>query len=105
MLRAGRRDRQVIIKRFTTTENVVGAPEKVESTYATVWAAKIPMSGNEAVQLERETSTEIAGWEMLFDSAVTPKDWLEVDGKAWDILYIREVGREEGMIITAEARA
>lgn len=105
MLRAGRRDRQIIIQQFSTSETVVGAPEQTWTTYATVWAEYIPISGKEALQLNRETSAELVDFVILYDANITPKHRISYGGKTWDILFLKEIGRREGLRITAEARA
>jgi SPP1 family predicted phage head-tail adaptor len=104
-MRAGRRDRKIIFERFTTSETVIGAPEETWSTHRTEWAEYIPVSGKEILQLNREVSGELARFNILYTSLISVKDRINFNGKYWDIIAIRELGRNVGLEITAEARA
>ncbi len=106
MLRAGARNRRIVIQRSTMAESaIVGAPDLVWSTHKTVWAAKKPVGGRENLQLSRETAAEVADWEILYMADISPKDRINEGGKIWDILSIVEINLREGLRITAEARA
>jgi SPP1 family predicted phage head-tail adaptor len=105
MLRAGRRNRKVIIERATTSEEVIGAPKKTWATLRTEWAEEIPIGGKEQLASGREMSTRISRFNFLYFTNVTEKDRLNYDGRYWDIVAIRPLGFNEGLEITAEARA
>lgn len=104
MLRSGRRDRKIIIERYTTSETVIGAPDETWATHRTEWAEFIPVSGKEVLSLSRQVSGEIARFIILYTSNITTKDRINFKGKYWDIVALRELGRSEGLEITAEAR-
>lgn len=105
MLSAGRRDRQIIIQRSTLSETVIGAPDETWSTLYTLWADVEPVGGKEQLSSGREMSARLNRFRILYRAGITEKDKISYDGRAWDILTIRETGRREGLEITAESRA
>lgn len=102
-MRAGRFDRKVIIERNAgKTRNSLN--EKVDKweTHKTVWMEKVPIRGKEDLIFEQKRSVEVANFKGYFIEDFTTKDRLNVSGKIWKIHAIQEIGRFEGMIVTAE---
>jgi SPP1 family predicted phage head-tail adaptor len=56
-LRAGRLLHQVVIERKTETQSSTGAPIETWSTFATVWANMMPLSGKEFLRAEQLQSS------------------------------------------------
>jgi hypothetical protein len=52
--------------------------------------------------MDRPTSFEMVRFWIRY-LAVTTKDRVNYNGKVWAITYLRELGRREGIEITAEA--
>lgn len=49
-MRAGKLRERIAIQQFTETQNAIGEPVKTWGTFASVWAAIIPLSGDEFFQ-------------------------------------------------------
>lgn len=104
-----RLDRRITLERFTyTTDSGSGEQVKTWSTLATVWAAKRDVSDSERVA-SAEVSAEIGTrFQIRWDSSwssLNPKDRVVYDGLIYDIVGVKELGRREGLEISAIARA
>lgn len=105
-MRAGKMDRRITIERAT----VVGKDDFNDDVLewgpiATVWAQARPNRG-----AERFTAAEVAGsavmtFHIRYRDDVTVKDRILYDGKTWNIVDVREVGRHVVTEIDATARA
>lgn len=102
MLRAGRLDREVIVERNTPTRNVLGGNVDSWATLHTVWCEVIPIRGTELMKLGIEVSTEVAKFRTHYISGITTADRISYDSDYWDILYVSELGRGQGLEITAK---
>lgn len=106
---SGKLDRRITLERFTyTTDPGSGEQVKTWSTLATVWAAKRDVSDSERVA-SAEVSAEISTrFQIRWDgswSDLNPKDRVVYDGRTYDIVGVKELGRREGLEISANARA
>jgi len=104
-----RLDRKITLERFTyTTDPGSGEQVKTWSTLATVWASKRDVSDSERVA-SAEVSAEIGTrFQIRWDSSwsdLNPKDRVVCDGRTYDIVGVKELGRREGLEISAIARA
>ena len=104
-----RLDRKITLQRFTyTTDPGSGEQVKTWSTLAAVWASKRDVSDSERVA-SAEVSAEIGTrFQIRWDSAwsdLNPKDRVVYDGRTYDIVGVKELGRREGLEISAIARA
>jgi SPP1 family predicted phage head-tail adaptor len=106
-MQAGKLDRRVTIERATMADDGFGqAPTWAE--LATVWASKRDVS-----DAERFASGEVAAqittrfrirWSSVV-AGIDPRDRLICEGRTYDIVAVKEIGRREGLEITAAARA
>lgn len=103
-MRAGRMDRRITIERMTTSADSMGFPSPTWSTHKTIWAEVVWMGGKEMLQTSREVTKETALFRVWYVD-VTTHDRINYDSKTWDILTIKEIGRKEGLEITAEQRS
>lgn len=110
VLLAGKLDRRIRIERSQPSDNGYNETEAWEEL-ATVWAQFIPSAGKEArEQLGREASLPASfriRWSTMV-KGVAPGGYrlrYPVDGQAWDIKSVAEIGRREGLEIIALARA
>lgn len=108
MIEAGKLDRRITIQRATFTRNDMGEQIPAWSTLATVWAEAKPVSDGERVKA-REVSAEISmrftiRWSTTV-GGVNPKDQVVYAGRTYDIVGVKEIGRREGIEISAMARA
>ena len=73
-----------------------------------VWASKADISDGErwrAGEVSAQVTTRFRVRWNGTTSAITPKDRLACEGREYDITGIKEIGRREGLEITAAARA
>lgn len=104
-----RLDRKITLERFTyTTDPGSGEQVKTWSNLASVWASKRDVSDSERVA-SAEVSAEISTrFQIRWDSRwsdLNPKDRVGYDGRTYDIVGVKELGRREGLEISAIARA
>lgn len=106
-MRAGKLDRRVTIRRSTETHdgfaNVQGAP----SDLATVAAERQPISDGERSQQGGVFASATVRFRIRYSAAVAdinPKDRLVCEGRAYDILGVKDLGRRKGFEITAAER-
>ncbi len=96
-MKAGKLDRRVQIKVKTSTRDSFGAEILTYSVLATVWAEVVPVSGREyfaAAQFIPEASLKIR---IRFREDFDETAKIFYDGIDYDILYIAEVGRADGL--------
>lgn len=104
-------DRRIRLERATVTQDP-GSGENV-SVWATLGPEKIfasytPVSDGEKVQAGEVGSTLMARFVIRYDSAwayVNTKDRLVFEDRTFDIWGVKELGRREGIEITAAARS
>jgi SPP1 family predicted phage head-tail adaptor len=106
-MRAGALDRRIVIQRVTTSPNEFNAPVETWSTLATVWASKSDLKDGERMQAGEVASTITTRFRIRYSTTVAdvnPKDRIAHDGLTYDIVTVKEIGRSEGIEITAAAR-
>ena len=101
-------DRRVRLERATPTADGFGEPIDSWATLADVWAAVTPVSDGERARQAEVAATVshrfVIRWSAT-TGAVTPRDRLVYGGRVFDIRGVKEIGRREGVEISAEARA
>lgn len=107
-MRAGKLDRRVTLERFTTTTDSYNEPVKSWATLAVRSASFEPVSDGERMRSSEVTATASARFQIRHSTVVAdlnPKDRLIFDGVTYQILNVKEIGRREGIEISAVARA
>lgn len=106
-MRAGKRDRRITIQRKTVTVSPSGEPIETWADLVTVWAQARPNRGDERFATQQLVGSAVMTFVMRYrsDLALTVQDRLSYDGKLWDVLDIRELGRRVGLEVDAKARA
>lgn len=107
-LLSGRLDRRITLLRKSVTTGDFNDEVVTWSPIATVWAEKKDISDRERLQA-RETTAEITTrfrirWSQVV-RYVDPEHRIEYDGRTYEIFSVKEVGRRDGLEITAMARA
>lgn len=103
-MRAEKMDRRIAIQRATAVRNEFGEDILTWATLAEVWAAVEPVSDGErwrAAEVAAHVTTRFRirwGWD------VTVQDRVLYDGREYDIVGVKEIGRREGQELTASAR-
>lgn len=96
-MKAGKLDRRVQIKVKTSSRDSYGAEILTYSVLATVWAEVVPISGREyfaAAQFVPEATLKIR---MRFREDFDETALISYDGVDYNILYIAEIGRADGL--------
>lgn len=105
---SGPLDRRITLERFTyTTDPGSGEQIKVWSTLAVVSASKLDVSDSERVAAAEVSASITTRFQIRWDSdwsGLNPKDRLTYAGRVYDIEAVKEIGRREGLEISAAAR-
>lgn len=107
-MRAGALDRRIQFRRAALADDGIGQAEVFADLGDMVWASKADVSDGErlrAGQVEASLTTRFVVRWSPFTAALTPKDRLRCEGRDYDILWIKEIGRREGLELSARARA
>jgi SPP1 family predicted phage head-tail adaptor len=107
-LSAGKLDRKIILQRFTETVDEYNELVKTWATLATRSASYEPLSDGEKFRASETAAEASARFVIRYSAAVAdlnPKDRLTFEGAAWEIVRVKEIGRREGLEITAGKRA
>lgn len=103
----GELNRRIEIERATTAHDGL-AQVQTWSSLATVWAKVTPVSDAERWRSGSVGASVTHRFLIRYSSQVAglnPKDRLQYDGRTYDISGVKEVGRREGLEITASAQA
>jgi len=107
-LAAGDLDRRIIIQRATVTKGTHNADVETWIVLARVWAGKKDVSDRErvaAAEVAAEITTRfVIRWSSVVED-VGPRDRVVYDGRIYDISAVKEIGRRDGLEISAAARA
>lgn len=105
---AGKLDRRITLQRYGITYNEDNEPVEGFSDLATVWASVQYASDGERVRAAEVGATITIRFQIRYSSTVAgvnPKDRVVYDGKVFDISAVKELGRSEGLEISAAAAA
>lgn len=107
MLNAGDLDRRITIQRNSPTKDAFGASKDNWADLATVWAKKIEVSDAERTRAAETaaiitTRFQVRWWSLVSD--LNPKDRVLYGTLTYDIVAVKELGRREGLEISATAR-
>ncbi|WP_418885044.1 phage head closure protein [Aurantimonas endophytica] len=105
---AGRMDRRITLERFTETRDAFNEPVQTWAPLATVWASKEDIRDGERWSAQEVGAEVTTRFRVRWSSVVAdlnPKDRVQFDGRTYDIVAVKEIGRREGLEITASARA
>ncbi len=104
----GRMDRRIVIQRATETRDSFNNLVKTWSYLMKVWADKEDVRDSERIA-SQEVGAEITTrfrieWYLSLED-LNPKDRIIFEDKIYNISAVKEIGRKQGMEITASARA
>ncbi len=102
-MRGGHLDRQIVIQQAAESRDSFGEPVKTWSTFATVWASKLDIVGRERFAARQDLAEESTVFRIRWLAGVTAKMRIVHDGKTYGIQGLAELGRSEGIDITAVA--
>lgn len=105
---AGRMDRRITLERFTETRDEFNSPVQAWAPLATVGASKEDIRDAERWSAQEVGAEVTTRFRIRYSATVAdlnPKDRVQFDGRQYDIAAVKEIGRREGLEITANARA
>jgi SPP1 family predicted phage head-tail adaptor len=101
-MNVGKMDSRITIQTLVESADAIGYLAQSWTDLATVWADVTPVSGTEVVRSERKVASRSARFYIRYRSDITPKHRISYDGEFYEIRYLREVGRSEGLEILGE---
>lgn len=107
-MQAGKLDRRVALRRASTTTDATGGEVAAWETFATVWASKKDVGDAERVRGQEFGASITSRFQIRYSSAVAGVDEtceLVCEGRTYGITAVKEIGRREGLEITAAARS
>lgn len=105
---AGALDRRVTLRRYSLDHDQQNNPVEVWTDLATVWASWRRATANERLVSGQVGAQVTDVFELHWSptvAALDPKDRLSFAGRDYDIIEVTEIGRREGLLIRASARA
>ncbi|MGI3169988.1 head-tail adaptor protein [Pseudooceanicola sp. C21-150M6] len=106
-MKAGDLDRRLQFRRATPLDDGFTKSENWEDHGAPVWASRRDVSDGEKAKagaVSAELSTRFRVRSSAFTRGITPKDRFLSDGLQWEIVGLKEIGRLDGIEITAVAK-
>ena len=104
-MRAGKLDRKITIQEKSVTTSARGEPIETWTDVATVWAQARPNRGSERFGVMQTLGSAVTTFTMRWRDDVTVLNRVRYDDKIWNILDVREIGRQVGIEIDCTARA
>lgn len=102
-MKPGNLDRRIDIQALTETRGAAGGIVATWATLKTVWAEKLPSSGNEfrAAQSRHAETSQV--FRIRYYSGLSETTHrISYSDRVYDILHIAEEGRREGMLISCK---
>jgi SPP1 family predicted phage head-tail adaptor len=101
-MRPGTLDRRVVVEKPTKSRATNGAEVVTWVEIATVFANVRYISATERFQSDSNRSVKVANFRMRYLSIISETMRLKFDNKVWKITGLAEIGRREGLDVTAE---
>jgi SPP1 family predicted phage head-tail adaptor len=101
---AGKLDRRITLERYTETVNEWNEPITGWTSLGQRWASKEDVSDGEKVRAAQVGASVSTRFQVRYDSltsTITAADRLSYDGVQYQISGTKEIGRREGIEITA----
>jgi len=105
---AGALDRRVTLLHAVTTRNALNEPVKAWLPLVTVWAHKADVSDGERIRAEQVGASLTTRFQIRWStdvSGLSATNQLDCEGRRYEISAVKEIGRREGLEITAAAQA
>lgn len=98
----GRMDRLIEIQYPVRTRNELGEETDVWTRLRKVWAQATPLTANERYKSDAQRESKTYVFKMRYVTGVGPEMRVVHDAQNYRITGIAEIGRREGLEITAE---
>lgn len=99
-----RLDRKITFRRRSSDEDAWGGQSETWSDVATVWASFTPVSDGERWRAGQSAALEMARFQVRYHASlagVTATDAIQFNGKDWNIIGAKEIGRRKWLEFTA----
>ncbi|WP_426043697.1 phage head closure protein [Caulobacter sp. DWR3-1-2] len=107
-MKAGDLDRRITLQPRVLTKDPFNADVETWPDLTTVWASYEPVKDGERFRANETAATITARFQIRWSGLVaslSPADRLNFDNRSFDIVAVKEIGRREGLEISATARA
>jgi SPP1 family predicted phage head-tail adaptor len=107
-MKSGTLDRRIAIERATHVVNAFNERVATWGTLMVVWAHKQDISDGERVAFQQIAATVTTRFQLRWSTlaaSISPLDRIRYDNRIYDIYTCKEIGRQDGIEITAAARA
>jgi SPP1 family predicted phage head-tail adaptor len=107
-MHAGQLDRRITILRATVAADAFNEQVQTWEDIATVWAHAAPVMDAEKQRAGETLASKSYRFTIRYSSDVAdvdPRDRVTFDGRTYDVQGVKQIGRREGLEITATARA
>jgi SPP1 family predicted phage head-tail adaptor len=102
-MKAGRLDRRVTLQTCTISQEADGGVLRTYQDLATVWASVAPEKGQETFSDDQPLARQSVVFTIRYRAGVLPKGRVQYQGRFYNIRDVSEIGRREGLKITADA--
>jgi SPP1 family predicted phage head-tail adaptor len=105
---SGPRDRRIVIERRTYTLDGFGGEVVTWTNIGHRWASSLPVKDGERFGNAEAIATITHRFQILWDATaaqIDPTYRVLFDGRLYDVVAVKEIGRREGIEISATARA
>jgi SPP1 family predicted phage head-tail adaptor len=107
---SGPRNRRITIERRTyTTDSFGGEIVAWIEVGSGWWVSSLPVKDSEAFRNSEATATITHRFQMLWSATawaeIDPRCRITFDGRLYDVVAVKEIGRRDGIEISATARA
>lgn len=107
-MNAGALDRRVTFQRATVTKNGFNESVPTWGDLVTVWASKQDIRDSERIRAAQTGAAVSTRFQVRWNAVtatLNTKDRLVCEGRTYGIVAVKELGRREGLEITASAGA
>jgi SPP1 family predicted phage head-tail adaptor len=92
-MRAGALDRRITLQRATAAPNSFNEPVETWADLVTVWAQQRPDRGAERFAAQEIVGQAVMTFHIRYRTDIRTTDRILYQGRIWNILDVREVGR------------
>lgn len=98
----GRLDRLITIQRKLTTKNSTGNESESYYDLINLWSSMRAYTGTEKTESSEIVASGFYVFKSRYSNNVKPKDRISYNGNYYDIVSVIELGRKDGLEITAK---
>src|SRR5690606_30362543 len=102
-VKAGRLDRRITIQREGETVDQYGTVKRAWSTVATVPAERLAQSTADFMQAFGEDTETVMAFRIRYRFGVETTDRVLFEGRAFNVVELKEIGRRVGLELRCEA--